>query len=86
MLRLNCRPTLSLPENRILAWRIRAHPDRIAQHYKTPAELDLDALADMLSAVTDGGIVLSKAMGQAELLGRQIRTRRILVRTAFLGR
>ncbi len=77
-----------LAREAVLAWRlrIRAHLDRIVEHYPAPADLDLDALADMLSAVTDGGIVLSKAMGRAELLGRQIRTMRTLVRATFTGR
>ena len=44
------------------------------------------ALADMLSAVTDGGIVLSKAMGRADLLGRRICTMRTPVRATFTGR
>lgn len=32
----------------------------------------MDALADMISAVVDGGIVLSKVLGEPQALGKQV--------------
>ena len=77
-----------LAREAILAWRVRFRRqiEHIALLYPPPADLDLDALADMVTVVADGGIVLAKAMGKAELLGDQVRLLRSLVRIAFLGR
>ena len=48
----------------MLAWRrrFRAHLDRIVERYPPKIEVDFDSLADMMSALADGGIILSKAL------------------------
>jgi len=42
-------------------------------------------MADMLSAVVDGGILLSKALSQPKHLPEQIMLYRSFVRLVFLG-
>jgi TetR/AcrR family transcriptional repressor of nem operon len=49
------------------------------------AAVNLDDLADMLSVIADGGIILSKAVGEKELLARQIMLYRDFVRSVFPG-
>ena len=69
----------------VLAWRrrFRERLDRIAARYPSRTAVDLDDLADMLSAVVDGGIILSKALGDSKALSRQVLLYREFVRTIF---
>ena len=48
----------------VLNWRkrFRQRLDLIAERYPPRVEVDLDDLADMLSVIADGGIILSKAI------------------------
>ena len=71
----------------VLAWRkrFRARLDLIAARYPPRIEVDLDDLADMLSAVADGGIILSKVLKDKHALPRQIMLYRGYVRAVFLG-
>jgi TetR/AcrR family transcriptional regulator, transcriptional repressor for nem operon len=71
----------------LAAWRnrFRERLERIARIYPPKVEVDFDALADMLSAVADGGIILSKSLRDPSLLPRQIMLYRSFVRTVFLG-
>jgi len=48
----------------VLNWRkrFRGRLDRIAARHKPRLEVDLDDLADMLSVIADGGIILSKTI------------------------
>ncbi|MGE0829591.1 MAG: TetR/AcrR family transcriptional regulator [Hyphomonadaceae bacterium] len=71
----------------IMAWRtrFRARLDLIAQKYPPKVEVDFDALADMLSAVADGGIILSRSLSDTRLLPHQIMAYRAFVRAVFLG-
>jgi AcrR family transcriptional regulator len=71
----------------VLRWRafFRARLDRVAERYPPRADVDLDALADMLSALADGGIILSKVLRDRDMLPRQIMLYRDYVRTVFLG-
>jgi hypothetical protein len=59
--------------------------DEIAALYPQRVEVDLDAVADMLSAVVDGGIILAKVVGDKTALSRQIMLYRCFIRTIFLG-
>ena len=65
--------------------RFRARLDLIAARYPPRLEVDLDDLADMLSAVADGGIILSKVLKEKDALPRQIMLYRGYVRAVFLG-
>jgi AcrR family transcriptional regulator len=70
-----------------LEWRARflTRLEAIAERYPLRTDLELDTLADMLTAVVDGGIIIAKALRQPEILERQIMAYRTLVRAAFLG-
>jgi TetR/AcrR family transcriptional repressor of nem operon len=71
----------------VLAWRrrFRARLDRIAARYPPRVAVDLDDLADMLSAIADGGIILTKVLKDKDALPRQILLYRAFVRAVFAG-
>lgn len=71
----------------VRSWRrrFRDRLDLIAARYPPRIAVDLDDLADMLSAVVDGGIVLSKALKDKDALPRQVMLYREFVRAVFLG-
>jgi len=71
----------------VLAWRhrFRERLDRIAERYPPRIRVDLDDLADMLSVIADGGIVLSKAVKDSRALSRQVLLYREFVRVIFTG-
>lgn len=70
----------------VLAWRrrFRARLDRIAGQYPQRIAVDLDDVADNLSAVVDGGIILSKVLKDRMALPRQVMLYREFVRAMFL--
>jgi AcrR family transcriptional regulator len=76
-----------LNSSAVLSWRkrFRERLDAIAERYPTRFEVSLDDLADMLSVIADGGIILSKAVDDKNVLPRQIMLYRDFVRTVFLG-
>jgi len=55
----------------------RARSDRV--------EVDLDDLADMLSVIADGGIIISKAIKDKQVLARQMLLYRDFIKAVFLG-
>lgn len=65
--------------------RFRERLDRIAERYPPRIEVDLNDMADMLSAVADGGIILSKSLHDPGALPRQIMQYRTYVRLVFGG-
>jgi TetR/AcrR family transcriptional repressor of nem operon len=69
----------------VLGWRgrFRAMLDEIARRYPPRDEVDLDALADMVSAVVEGGIVLSKALGEPAALVGQVMLLRSYLKLLF---
>jgi AcrR family transcriptional regulator len=71
----------------IRAWRNRflARLRAIAERYPPRMSVDLTDVADMLSALADGGIILSKALDEPQALARQINLYREFVRALFLG-
>jgi len=71
----------------VLLWRarFRARLDKIAGRYPPRIAVDLDDLADMLSAVADGGIILSKVLKDPMALPRQILLYRDFVKAVFAG-
>ena len=71
----------------VLGWRrrFRERLDLIALRYPPRVEIDLDDLADMLSVIADGGIILSKAVKDKRALARQVMLYRDFVRTVFVG-
>jgi TetR/AcrR family transcriptional regulator, transcriptional repressor for nem operon len=71
--------------HRIWRRRFRERLDGIAARYTPHAGTNLDDLADMLSAVADGGIILSKSLSEPQILSRQILQFRNYVKLVFLG-
>ncbi|MFN4023330.1 MAG: TetR/AcrR family transcriptional regulator [Hyphomonas sp.] len=57
----------------------------IAEKYPPRIETDFDALADMFSAVVDGGIILSKAIRDPSLLPQQVMLYRSFIKAVFAG-
>jgi len=71
--------------HRIWRRRFRQKLDAIAERYPARIEIDLDDMADMLSTVADGGIILSKSLHDPQLLARQILLYRQFVKLVYLG-
>ncbi|GIK51015.1 MAG: TetR family transcriptional regulator [Alphaproteobacteria bacterium] len=71
--------------HRIWRRRFRERLDRIAERYPPRIEVSLDDMADMLSSVADGGIILSKSLHDPQVLPRQIMQYRNYVKLVFLG-
>jgi AcrR family transcriptional regulator len=71
----------------VLSWRqrFRERLEQIATRYPPRIAVDLDDLADMLSVVADGGIILSKAVKDKDALPRQVLLYRDFVRMVFTG-
>lgn len=69
----------------VLGWRarFRAIFDEIAAVYPPREEIDLDALADMVSTVVEGGIVMGKALGEPHMIVGQILLFRQFVKQVF---
>ena len=71
----------------VINWRgrFRQHLDKIAALYPLKVDVNLDDVADMLSVIADGGIILSKALKDRAVLPRQIMLYRNFVKLIFLG-
>ena len=86
--RLFDREVQALNTAAVLAWRkrrFRARLDLIAARYPPRIAIDLDDLADMLAAIADGGIILSKVVKDEDALARQLMLYRDFVRAVFIG-
>ncbi len=70
----------------VLQWRRRFRHmlDEIAARYQPREPVELGELADMVSTVLEGGIVMSKALGDSTSLRRQILTFRLMVQALFV--
>lgn len=71
----------------VLAWRtrFRDHLDEIAARYPARIDVDLDMLADMLSTLVEGGIVMARALREPRILAEQVMLYRAFVQSVFLG-
>jgi AcrR family transcriptional regulator len=71
----------------MLGWRrrFRERLDLIAARYPAHIAVDLDHLADMLSAIAEGGIIVSKVVRDKTALSQQLMLYRDFVRAVFLG-
>jgi TetR/AcrR family transcriptional repressor of nem operon len=63
--------------------RFRGSFEKIAAEHPPQVEVDLDALSDHLTAIVEGAIVLSKALNDPGLMGRQTRLFRQHVKLIF---
>jgi len=69
----------------MLAWRTRFRErlDLIAKRYPPRQDVDLDALADMISTLVEGGLILGRALNDVTILPRQVLLYRDFVRAVF---
>jgi TetR/AcrR family transcriptional regulator, transcriptional repressor for nem operon len=69
----------------MLAWRTRFRErlNLIARRYPPRQEVDLDALADMISTLVEGGLILGRALNDVTILPRQVLLYRDFVRVVF---
>lgn len=69
----------------VLRWRARFIDwlEAIDEKYAPVVTIDRQALADGLSAVVEGSIVLAKALDDPTLMGKQLRLFRDMVKTAY---
>jgi AcrR family transcriptional regulator len=63
--------------------RFAAWLGEIAECYPPCSKVDLDALADNLTVVVEGSIILSRALADRHLMGRQVRLFRDYVKRIF---
>jgi TetR/AcrR family transcriptional regulator, transcriptional repressor for nem operon len=83
--RLFDREVRELNRQAVLNWRAHflAELEAVAVRYPPREPVDLAALADLLSTTIEGGIVLSKALGEPRVLGRQIMLQRSYIKLLF---
>ena len=81
------REVVDLNASALLSWRrrFRERFELIALRYPPKIPVDFDALADMMSGLTDGGIILSRVLKDKNLLPKQVMLYRDFVRAVFLG-
>lgn len=82
------REVRELNRQGVLAWRIRFRRifEAIQARYPANDVVDADALADMVSSVTEGGIVMAKALKEPAVLADQLRLLRSYVKLLFTPR
>jgi TetR/AcrR family transcriptional regulator, transcriptional repressor for nem operon len=85
--RLFDKDVRALYTSAMLGWRrrFRERLDLIAARYPPRITVDLDHLADMLSAVAEGGIIVSKVIKDKKALSQQLILYRDFIRAVFLG-
>ncbi|MES2601883.1 MAG: TetR/AcrR family transcriptional regulator [Pseudomonadota bacterium] len=83
--RLFDREVRDLTADSVRSWnaRFRAIFEGIAAVHPPREPIDLDDLADMMSCIVDGGIIMSKTLNDPRRLERQILTFRTCVKLIF---
>lgn len=86
--RLFDKEVRDLNRDAVLAWRIRfcAILEDIATRYQTAEPVDLEQVADMISTVLEGGIVMSKALNEPRKLADQVMLLRSFIKLLFTPR
>lgn len=81
------RDVRELNRQALLGWRdrFRAILERIAERYPPRIPVNLDDMADMVTVMADGGIILAKATRDPAALPRQILLFRDFVKLVFGG-
>lgn len=71
----------------VLAWRTRFKNvlDEIVERYPPRTALDLDHLADMISILVEGAIIISKVLGDPKVIADQVMLYRAFIQQIFLG-
>lgn len=69
----------------VLGWRLRFRRffDAIAERYPMRDDVDLDHLADLVCTVVEGGIVMSRAMGDPLITSQQVMLLRSYIKMLF---
>lgn len=69
----------------ILSWRdmFKARFEAIAEKYPPRTKVDFDDLADTVSTMMEGGIIMIKVMKEGDIIGRQAMMLRAFVKTLF---
>lgn len=69
----------------VLGWRkrFRAMLDEIVAVYPLQDEVDLDHLADMVSAMIEGGLIMSRALGDHAITAQQVMLMRSYLKLQF---
>ncbi len=82
------REVRELNRQGVLAWRtrFRAIFDAINRYHRANDAVDTDALADMVSSVTEGGIVMAKALRDPRVLVEQLQLMRSYVKLLYAPR
>ena len=72
----------------VMGWRLRFRKmfDDVAAQYEPQDDVDLDHLADMVSAVVEGGIVMARAMNEPMVTAQQILMLRSYIKLLFKRR
>lgn len=72
-------------ESGTLDWRriFREQLERIEENRKPAIEVELDTLADMLSSVIEGGIILSRVLNDKYVLVNQLKQYRNYLRLLY---
>jgi TetR/AcrR family transcriptional repressor of nem operon len=85
--RLFDKEVRTLNTKAVLNWRrrFRERLELIAARYQPKTPVNLDDLADMLSVIADGGIILTRVVSDRQALPRQIMLYRDFIRGVFLG-
>jgi TetR/AcrR family transcriptional repressor of nem operon len=85
--RLFDREVRDLYTSAMLGWRrrFRERLELIVARYPPRIAVDLDHVADMLSAIAEGGIVVSKVINDKRALSQQLMLYREFIRAVFLG-
>ena len=83
--RLFDRDVRALYTEALLGWRarFRAYLDEIAERHPPREPVDLDALADMVNNTVEGGIIMSKALRDPSVLGKQVLQLRTYIKLLF---
>ncbi len=83
--RLFDRDVRDLYTEALLTWRarFRAYLEEIAELHPPREPVDLDALADMVNNTVEGGIIMSKALRDPSVLGKQVLQLRTYIKLLF---
>jgi len=75
----------SMMAGAMYSWRdmFRQRFEEIALRYPPRDEVDLDDLADTVSTMMEGGIIMVKVMKQEDIIGRQAMMFRVFVKALF---
>ena len=86
--RLFNREVRNMNRTAVVAWRERFHEpfEEVAAAYPMRDTVALENLADMVSAVIEGGIVVSRAVGEPKVTAQQVMLLRSYVKLLFSRR